>query len=94
MTEHKMLGTWVDRTGKYKINIIKKQEKIPYMIAYVRGIASNRNMGKMAINARLNMMEIIMIPSILYNAEVQVSGLLNAPALLNALLFFFNILEK
>ena len=56
--------------GKYKVNIMKKQEKIPYMISYVKGIASNRNMGKMATNARMKMMETIMIPSILYNAEV------------------------
>ena len=27
--EHKMLGTWVDETGNYMINIKKKQEKLP-----------------------------------------------------------------
>ena len=70
MDEHKILGTWVDKTGRYKINIIKRQEKIPYMISYTKGIANNRNMGKMATNARLKMMETIIIPSILYNAEV------------------------
>ena len=67
--EHKLLGTWMDKTGRYKINIIKMQEKVPYMISYTKGIASNKNMGRMAISARLKMMETIIIKSILHNAE-------------------------
>ena len=47
--EHKVLGTWVDKTGKYKINIIKKQEKTPHMIAYTKGIANRIHYTKLML---------------------------------------------
>ena len=67
--EHKLLGTWIDKSGKYMINIKKRKEKLSYMIGSTNRIASTTTMGKLAISARLKMLEIILVVSILYNAE-------------------------
>ena len=68
--EHQILGTWFDKTAKYKINIMKKQEKVPFMAAYIKRVASTYTMGNMAVAARLKLMEVVSMPSIFYNAEV------------------------
>ena len=67
--EYKYLGVWLDKTGQYRINILKKKEKIPYMISSTKRIASTYKMGKLSTQARLKMMNIILTPSIIYNAE-------------------------
>ena len=69
VNEHKMLGTWIDETGNYGINSRKKQEKLQYMISSINTKASPKNIGVYAVEARLNLAEITIIPSILYNAE-------------------------
>ena len=67
--EEKYLGTWVDKTGNYMINITKKKPKIPYMVFQTKTIASPKQMGILSTKARLKMMETIIIPSLMYNVE-------------------------
>ena len=68
--EHKMLGTWFDETGRFAgINIGKRKQKIPLMIGTTKSIGSTRNMGIMAIQARLKLTEAVTLQSISYNAE-------------------------
>ena len=67
--EHKMLGTWLDESGTYGINIRKKKEKLKYMISSVKSDAHPRKIGTYAVEARLKLAEVVILPSILYNAE-------------------------
>ena len=67
--EHKMLGSWIDETGSYGINTKKKKEKLPYMISTIKQRASPKTVGVYSIEARLKLAEIVIIPSILANAE-------------------------
>ena len=67
--EHKALGTWFDETGEYGVNIKKKTEKLQYMINTTRHQASPKNIGGYSIDGRLLLAEIVVISSIVYNAE-------------------------
>ena len=68
-TEHKMLGTWYDETGCYGININKKKENLKFMISTNNYEAHPKNVGKLAVAARLNLAEIVTIASILHHVE-------------------------
>ena len=65
--EHKLLGTWIDKIKH--INIIKRKEKVSFMIGSSKRIANTGTMWVLAVSARLNMLETILTPSILYNTE-------------------------
>ena len=67
--EHKMLGTWFDETGDYEINISKRKEKIPFMVGTVKKQANPKTVGVYTVAARLNLAEIVIIKSIIYNIE-------------------------
>ena len=67
--EHKMLGTWVDESGKYEININKKKEKLPYMISTTKKDASPKTVGIYTVESRLKLAETVIIPSILNDIE-------------------------
>ena len=67
--EHNMLGTWFDETGKFGVNIVKRRQKFQFMIGTAKGVASTKNMGILAIEGRLKIAEIVIMPSLLYNAE-------------------------
>ena len=67
--EHKMLGTWVDESGNYGINIWKKKEMVPYMMMLIKRQASPKTVGIYAVVARLKLAEIAIISSILFNVE-------------------------
>ena len=67
--EHKLLGTWYDETGDYGINTRKRREKLPFMIATVKRQANPKTVGKFTVDARLNLAEIVVIRSIIYNIE-------------------------
>ena len=67
--EYNFLGTWMDKSGKYKINILKKKQKLPYMISSIKFIASTFKMGKMSTQARMKLMNAILMQSLIYNAE-------------------------
>ena len=59
----------MDETGQYEINIIKRKENIPFMISTVRNHASSRTVGRLAVESRLNLLEVVIIPTILHNIE-------------------------
>jgi hypothetical protein len=67
--EHIMLGTWFDETGEYLINIHKKTEKLQYMITTVRNQGHPKKVGRYAVEARLKLAQVVVIRSILHNAE-------------------------
>ena len=67
--EHKALGSWFDESGDYGINITKKTETLQFMISTVKYHAHPKNIGVYAVQARLNLAEVVVIPSILYNIE-------------------------
>ena len=64
-----MLGTWFDESGAYKINIIKRTEKLQFMIGTAKYVGSTKNVGNLAVEVRLFLGEAVILPSILYNAE-------------------------
>ena len=67
--EHKLVGTWLDETGRYGINIEKKKEKLPYMIGSIKNHASPLKVGVYSAESRLRLAEMVIIPSILHDAE-------------------------
>ena len=69
VAEHKLVGTWFGETGEYGINIRKKNEKLQFMISTTKNEAHPKNMGNLAVDARLKLAEIVVVHSILYNAE-------------------------
>ena len=68
--EHKSLGMWIDEKGTYDVNIEKNKKKIPHMIASVKAIGSTGNVGRLAAQTRLKLVNTVIMPSILYNVEV------------------------
>ena len=67
--EHKMLGTWFDETGCYGINVTKRKDNLKFMISSTKSEAHPRNIGVLAVDGRLNLAEIVMIPSLLHHVE-------------------------
>ena len=67
--EHKLVGSWIDENGSYGINISKRIEKLQYMISSIKRRASPKKIGVYAVEARLRLAEVVIIPSILHNAE-------------------------
>ena len=69
VAEHKLVGTWFDETGDYGINIKKRKEILQFMISTTKHEAHPKNLGRLAVDARLKLAEIVNITSILHNAE-------------------------
>ena len=67
--EYKLVGSWLDKSGRFKINIVKRKERLSFMIGSTKRIANSKTMGSLSCSARLNMMDIVLIPSFLYNVE-------------------------
>ena len=67
--EHKLVGSWINEEGRYGINIGKRTEKLQYMISSIKRRASPKKIGVYAVEARLRLAEVVIIPSILHNAE-------------------------
>ena len=67
--EHKLLGSWFDETGDYGVNIKKKKESLNYMISTIKNQASQRNIGKYAIDGRIKLAESVVLQTVLYNIE-------------------------
>ncbi len=67
--EHKMLGTWLDTTGGYEINIRKRKEKLSFMLSTVKNQARQKTVGIMAVEARLKLAEIVIVLSCIHNVE-------------------------
>ena len=67
--EHKLLGTWIDEANHYGINVKKRKENLQFMIGSIKRRASPKKIGVYSVEARLNLAEIVIIPSILHNVE-------------------------
>ena len=67
--EHKLLGTWFDESGNFMINIVKRKQKLQFMISTTKSVGSFKNVGYLAVEARLKLGEAVVLPSFLYNAE-------------------------
>ena len=52
------------------VNIEKNSKRIPHMIETVRSIGSPRNVGTMAVESRIKLVNTVIMPSLLYNIEV------------------------
>ena len=66
--EHKYVGHWMDERGTYEINIEKNKARISMMIASIAAIGS-KEMGTMAAEVRLNLVNVVVMKSLLYNIE-------------------------
>ena len=67
--EHKMLGTWLDESFSYALNITKRKKKLHYMIGSINRRASPSKIGIYAVQARLVLAESVIIPSMLHDVE-------------------------
>ena len=71
--EHKALGTWFKEDGLLNAEIENKKAKLPLMISTTKKQASPSNLGILAVEGRLKLIETVVIPSILHNLEAQQS---------------------
>ena len=67
--EHKLPGTWFDESGNFMINIVKRKQKLQFMISTTKSVGSFKNVGYLAVEARFKLGEAVVLPSFLYNAE-------------------------
>ena len=67
--EHKAVGVWIDERGTYMVNIEKNLKRMPHMVATVKAQASAENMGKLAVQARLKLVNAVVTLSLLYGVE-------------------------
>ena len=67
--EHKYVGLWMDERGTYQINTEKNKERVPVMIATVAAVG-NKQMGTMAVQTRLMLVNVVVMKSLLHNVEV------------------------
>ena len=51
--EHKLLGTWIDESSKYGINIKKRRSNLQYMIGSINSRASPSKVGIFAVEASI-----------------------------------------
>ena len=68
--EYKYMGTMLNDKMNMEADLKRIKEKLPHKVQTVKNIASENNLGKMAVEARLNLLEAIIIPSLLVNIEV------------------------
>ena len=69
VNEYKFLGTWIDESGTYMINVKKIKKRIPIMILTVKQMGSESAVGNMTVQTRLKLMETVVMPSVMYNIE-------------------------
>ena len=55
--EFKLLGTWLDESGCYFINLAKFEGKMQHMIEWVKVIGSEKNVGQLGTVTWLKLME-------------------------------------
>ncbi len=69
VNEYKLVGVWIDEKARYMININQNRKQLGYMINNIKAFANESNMGRLANGARLNMLEIAIIPAVLHGSE-------------------------
>ena len=67
--EYKYLGDYYDRSGKNEGKIRKKMEKAKYMAHETKRMGSYGNVGNAAITVRMILLDMVVKPSLLSNAE-------------------------
>jgi hypothetical protein len=67
--EYKLLGVWVDETGRYMVNIRKNKKRLQFMINNVKTFANQTNMGILAMSGRIKMVETVVMPALLHGVE-------------------------
>ena len=68
--KEKYLGEWINSKGDNKIKIEKKKEKIPFMIQQIRKYGNYERVGKMDMKVRMNVLDRVIMPTILYGMEL------------------------
>ena len=69
INEYKYIGFWVDKRGSCQLQIEKKKKKIRSEVVALKSIACYSNMGESYVNARIEMYEICIVPSLLHDLE-------------------------
>ena len=69
-TETKYLGTWIDETGRYSINLQKLKPKVEMAIKKVEEMASDFRLGNLATEIRIQLYDKVINPTMLYNIQV------------------------
>ena len=67
--EYKYVGLWLNKEGNLKLHIENKKKKIKGQISAMKSLASYYNVGDAFVLVRLQLFEVCIIPSILYNIE-------------------------
>ena len=67
--KYKLLGLWVNNKAKYMINIKENQKRIKFMINSTKGFANENNMGELATEGRIHLIETAIIHAILHGSE-------------------------
>ena len=67
--EYKLLGVWVDETGRYMINTKKNRKRERFMTNNVKSFANQHNMGQLAICGRLKMLDAVVMKALLHGVE-------------------------
>ena len=67
--EYEFLGTWVDESAMYGINISKMKGEVQAMINETKQVGSMHEVGYMATQTRLKLLESAIMKSALYNVE-------------------------
>ena len=69
VTEHKLVGTWLDETGNYGINNTKRRTKLNFMISSIKRQACPSKIGQYAIEGRIRLAETVVIKSLIFDIE-------------------------
>lgn len=67
--EYKYTGFWVNKEGNCQLQVEKKKKKMRGEVVALKSTACYNNMGEAYVNARLDMYEICLIPSLLHDME-------------------------
>ena len=68
-SEYKYVGLWLNKEGNLRLHIENKKKKIKGQISAMKSLASYHNVGAVFVAVRMQLFEVCIIPSILYNIE-------------------------
>ena len=67
--EYNYTGIWLNETGNLSLQIERKQRKVKGKISALKSLASYHNVGTLFFKVRMEMYELCIVPSVLYNLE-------------------------
>lgn len=65
--EYEYLGTWINQKANCELNIKKRKEKCQLVILKIEEMASCSRVGKLSTTMKLELYNIVLIPTLLYN---------------------------